>query len=136
MDYKKIRQEIISFFILLFVSIAILIISAIYIRMGIVEDTIYYSIGGAVFAFISFYSIVIFIKRLKKVYLARKVGDVILYDRMRSVKEVAEKIKKTPEKVQSSIMFLINNNYISNFKLDGDIIINLTEERVRKQQVS
>ena len=135
MDYKKIRQETISFFVLMFVSLAILIASVFYIRFGILEDTIYYSIGGAVFAFVSFYAITIFAKRLKKVDFARKVGDVVLYDRLRSIKEVAEKMGKSPEQVQTSFMFLINNNYINNFKLDGDVIINLTEDRARKQQV-
>ena len=135
MDYKKIRQETVSFCILLVVSIAILVASTLYIRMGIIEDIIYYSIGGAVFAFISFYAILNFIGRLKKVGLARKVGDVILYDGLRSIKAVSEKMGKSPEKVEKSLLFLINNNYINNFKVYGDVIINLTEERNRKQRV-
>ena len=133
MDYKKIRQESISFFILLFVALAILVASALYIRLGILEDTYYYTIGGAIFAFVSFYAIIIYIKRLSKVDLARRVGDIMLYDRLRSVKEIADKIKKPKEKVQSSIYFLINNNYISNFKLDGDIITNEAEERRKRE---
>ena len=135
MDYKKIRQEIISFFILFFVSLVILIISSLYIKTGIFDDVIYYSVGGAVFAFISFYAMINFVERLKKVSLARKVGDVILYDGMRSIKAVADKMKKTPEKVEKALLFLINNNYIKNFKLDGDRIINLTEERNRKERI-
>lgn len=135
MDYKKIRQETISFFILLFVSFGILIASSLYIRMGILEDAIYYSIGGAVFAFISFYAMINFVGRLNKVSLARRVGDVVLYDGLRSIKAVADKMGKTPEKIEKSLLFLINNNYINNFKLDGDRIINLTEERNRKERI-
>ena len=135
MDYKKIRQENASFLILLFVVIGIFVASFMYIRQGIVDDKMYYTIGGAVFAFISFYGIVVFLKRLYKVSFARKVGDVMLYDRMRSVKQIADKLDKTSEKVSYAISFLINNDYIKGFKLDGDLIINSTEEKMRRAQI-
>ncbi len=132
MDYKKIRQEQISFFILLFVALTVFMISCMYIKLGIVDDIMYYTIGGAVFAFTSFYAVIVFIKRLVRVSFARKVGDIMLYDRIRSVKQIADKTNKTPEQITKSINFLLNNDYIANFKLEGDLIINQAEEKMRR----
>lgn len=135
MDYKKIRQECTAFFILLFVTLGILIASVIFMLQGIRDSVDYYTVGGAVFAFFSAYALFVFAKSLRRVYFARKIGDIILYDRLRSVKQIADKINKTPEKVQKAITFLINSDYISGFKVDCDVIINETEEKMRRQKL-
>ena len=135
MDYKKIRQERMSFFILMFVVIGVLVASCMYIKTGIVEDKMYFTIGGEIFAFMSFYGMIVFIKRLRKVSFARKIGDMMLYDRMRSIKSIADKLKTTPDKVTSAVNFLLNNDYIKGFTIEGDVIINKTEERMQRAQI-
>ena len=135
MDYKKMRQETIAFAILFFIALTICLIAIYFMGLGVEEDQMAYTIGGAVFTFVSAYSMCVFVGRLLKVWLARKVGDIMLYERIRSVKQIADKLDKTPEKIQALIVFLINNNYISHFKLEGDVIINLTEERLKRARL-
>lgn len=135
MDYKKMRQEIVAFAILFFISLTICLIAIYFIGLGLEDDQMAFTIGGAVFTFVSAYSMCVFVGRLSKVWLARKVGDIMLYERIRSVKQIADKLNKKPERVQESIVFLISNNYISHFKLEGDVIVNLTEERMRRAKL-
>ena len=81
MNYSKIRQEIISFIILIVVSVIIMAVSAVYIKMGFDDDLIVFIIGGAFFLFLGAYSFIVFVKRINKCVFARKVGDLILYDK-------------------------------------------------------
>ncbi len=128
MNYKRLRQERISFLILLIVALTIALICIFYIKKGMDEEPIY-AIGGGLFLFFSAYACYIFIGRLRKVSMAQKVGDVILYDKLRTYKDIAEKLKITEKKVQQSLAFLFNNNYIEGFKAETDRVVNIQEEQ-------
>ena len=78
MNYKKLNQEMISFTMLMMVSIIIVIVSAVYIKVGYDKDNIIYMIGGAFFLCFALYGLFVFVKRIQKVELARKSGDMIL----------------------------------------------------------
>ncbi len=132
MNYKKLRQELYSFFILLFVSLAIMLISCGYIKFGFDDENWVYIISGAFFLCFTAYGFCVFLARIRKVVLARKVGDIILYEKFRSVKLIAEKLKVSPTKIAGSIAFLMDNEYIEGIKLDHDKIIVLSEERERE----
>lgn len=132
MNYKKLRQELYSFFILMFVSLAIMLIASGYIKFGFDDENWVYIISGAFFLCFTAYGLWVFLARIRKVLLARKVGDIILYEKLRSVKEIAEKIKVNPTKVAGCIAFLIDNEYIDGVKLEHDKVVVLSEEHERE----
>lgn len=134
MNYKKLNQEMISFVILMMVSIIIVIISAVYIKVGYDKDNIIYMIGGAFFLCFALYGLVVFVKRIQKVELARKSGDMILYEKLRSVEEISKRLKKDKNKVAGSIIFLIDNSYIEDVRIERDTVILVAEEKQKKAE--
>ncbi len=132
MNYKKLRQEIYSFFILMMVSITIILTSCGYIKSGIDNENWVYIIGGAFFFCFTGYGFFVFLARIRKVVLARKVGDIILYEKFRTLKEIAEKVNASQTKVAGAIAFLIDNEYIEGIKLERDRVVVFSEERKRE----
>lgn len=134
MNYKKLNQEMISFTMLMMVSIIIVIVSAVYIKVGYDKDNIIYMIGGAFFLCFALYGLFVFIKRIQKVELARKSGDMILYEKIRSVEEISKKLKKDKRRVAGSILFLIDNSYIEGVRIERDTIVLLAEEEQKRNE--
>ena len=128
MNYSKIRQEIISFIILIVVSVIIMAVSAVYIKMGFDDDLIVFIIGGALFLFLGAYSFIVFVKRINKCVFARKVGDLILYDKERSIQSLAKKLNVVDRKVVQAIVFLVNNEYIEGIRLERGLIISRDDD--------
>ena len=133
MNYKKLNQEIVSFTILLFVAMFIAIASVVYIKIGFEKDNFVYMIGGAFFLCFSVYGDFVFVKRIAKVGLARRSGELILYDKVRSIEEISNRLKRSKTLVAGSILFLIDNEYIEGVRVEKDRIV-LAKEEEQKQQ--
>lgn len=135
MDYKKIREERISFFILAVISFAIVLISGVSVLNAMKSDEIRIVkiIASSAIMFFGFYGLTTFVKRLSFVYLAEKIGNGVIYDRLRDSKSISQKFNVPQKKAELAFKFLIDNNYIEGYKIEGSRIVCLAEEKESQQ---
>ncbi|MGN1259078.1 MAG: hypothetical protein ACI4T8_02455 [Christensenellales bacterium] len=128
METKKIKSDIHIVQYLMVVTAIFCFFAVYFIVVGARKDNLTMIVGGSVFFFVGIYGEFIFAKRLVKIRLAMSVGRAIEFYGLRSISAIAKNLNKSERVVAKGLVFLMENNYLLNYTVEKDTIINTTKE--------
>lgn len=123
--FRKEKSTISTFFIISFI---IFVASIFFLIASKKRDEMGGIILCAMLAFISGYACLVFVKRLIKYNLGKKLLKIVVDENVYSYEVLADKAKLSEKKVVKELSFLINNNYLIGFNLGEHELINLKDE--------
>lgn len=135
MDIIKLKNEkkLITFFIV--VASIVFIFSSIFIYKSIKVKELGGSFISAMLLFISGYGLIVFSNKLIKYKRVIVIQKAVLEDGILDINLLSETFERSDEKIEKDLTYLIDNGYLSGYELVGDYLINLEEERIRKDKM-